>query len=167
MIKWAVKALALATGVTAGVAQAELDPATIEAVKALWQNQLKALDAHNVDGVMATYADSDDIMLMGTGPGEHWIGKDEIKDAYAHFMENFDAHTMEAQCGEGAGSTRGDVLWFTAVCNFTDKQKDQTRQFVNNLSAVVLKQDDGWRFHTMHFSNLTGGDVDEQQNPSN
>ena len=166
MKKWALTALALATSVTAGAALAEVDQATGEAlkaaVKALWQDQHKALDAHDVDGVMATYADSDDIMLMGTGPGEHWVGKVEVKDAYSHFMENFDAHTMEVQCGEGAGSTRGDVVWLTGVCHFTDKQKDQTRQYVTNLSAVVLKQGDGWRFHTMHFSHLTGRKAEQQ-----
>lgn len=30
---------------------------------------------------MDTFADTDDIMLMGTGPGEHWVGPEEIKDA--------------------------------------------------------------------------------------
>jgi uncharacterized protein (TIGR02246 family) len=159
-------ALALATGVAAGVAQAEVDQPTIDAIKALWQNQHKALDAHDIDGVMATYADSDDIMLMGTGPGEHWVGKAEIKDAYTHFMENFDAHTMEVQCGEGVGSGRGDVVWFTGVCNITDKKNDETRQYMLNISAVVIKQGADWRFHTMHFSHLTGSADDDQQNPS-
>jgi radical SAM protein with 4Fe4S-binding SPASM domain len=148
----AVTALALATGVTVGAVQAEVDQsateAVKEAVKTLWQDQHKAWDAHDIDGVidgvLATYADSDDIMLMGTGPGEHWVGQKEIRDAYAHFMENFDAHTMEVQCGEGAGSTRGDVVWLTGVCNFTDEQGDQPRQFVTNLSAVLVKQGDGW-----------------------
>ena len=81
MKKLAVTALALATGFLAGAAPAEVDQPTIEAVRTLWESQHKALDAHDVDGVMATYADSDDIMLMGTGPGEHWVGKEEVKDA--------------------------------------------------------------------------------------
>jgi len=169
MKKWAVTTLALAMGITAGVGRAETDQAINEevkaAVKALWQDQHKAFDAHDVDGVLATYADGDDVMLMGTGPGEHWVGKAEIKDAYAHFMEGFDANTMEVQCGEGAGSGRGDVIWLTAVCQFTDKQNDQPRQFVTNLSAVLLKEGDDWRFHTMHFSHLTGGEAEQQNAP--
>jgi uncharacterized protein (TIGR02246 family) len=166
MKKLAVTALALATGLFAGAAPAEVDQPTIEAVRALWQSQHKALDAHDIDGVMATYTGSDDIMLMGTGPGEHWVGKEEVKDAYAHFMEQFDANTMEVKCGEGTGSSQGDVLWLTGVCHFTDQQKDQARQYVTNLSAVVLKQGDAWRFHTMHFSHLTGSGEAEQQNTS-
>jgi len=166
MILRAVTALAVATSVGVGAAQAVVDQPTIDAVKALWQEQHKALDAHDLDGVLATYADSDDIMLMGTGPGEHWVGKQEVKDAYAHFMENFDANTVEVQCGEGAGSGRGDVVWLTGVCSFTDKQKEQTRQYVMNISAVVVKQGDAWRFHTMHFSHLIGGDGDKSQDTS-
>jgi len=146
--------------------RAEVDQPTVDAVRVLWESQHKALDAHDVEGVLATYADSDDIMLMGTGPGEHWVGKAEVKDAYTHFMESFDPHTMEVKCGEGAGSAQGDVVWLTAVCHFTDRQKDQARQYVTNVSAVVLKQNDAWRFHTMHFSHLTGGGEAEQQSTS-
>ena len=170
MILKAVTALAMATGVGLGAAQAEVeqppDDALKAAVKEVWQNQHKALDAHDIDGVLATFADSDDIMLMGTGPGEHWVGKEEVKDAYAHFIENFDANTMEVQCGEGAGTSRGDVVWLTGVCQFSDKQKDQTRKYVLNISAVLVKQGDDWRFHTMHFSQLTGSGEAEQQNAS-
>jgi uncharacterized protein (TIGR02246 family) len=157
-------ASALVMGGIAGAAsaQAQTGQPTIDAIRDLWSSQYKALDAHDVDAVLATYADSDDIMLMGTGPGEHWVGKDEVKDAYTHFMEQFDPNTMQADCGEGASSSQGGVLWLTAVCSFSDQQGETAREFVANLSAVAVKQDDGWRFHTMHFSHLTGADPVEQ-----
>jgi ketosteroid isomerase-like protein len=155
---WAATALALATGVAASAALAEVDQGTVDSVKALWQQQHKSLDEHDIAAVMATYSSADDIMLMGTGPGEHWVGPEEIKDAYAHFMKGFDANTMEVTCGDGAGSTQGDVVWLTAVCNFSDSQAGAERKFVTNLSAVLVKEDDDWRFHTMHFSHLTGDD---------
>jgi uncharacterized protein (TIGR02246 family) len=164
MTKWAAAALAMVMSISAGMAQAEVAQPTIDAIRTLWQTQHKALDAHDIDGVLATYADSDDIMLMGTGPGEHWVGKAEVRDAYTHFTENFDANTMEVQCGEGAGSSRGDVVWLTAVCHFSDQQKDLKRKYVTNVSAVLLKEGTGWRFHTIHFSHLTGGGEAEQQN---
>jgi hypothetical protein len=44
------------------------------------------------------------------------------------------------------------------VCSFTDSKDGKPRSFVANLSAVVVKQGDDWRFHTMHYSHLTGGD---------
>jgi uncharacterized protein (TIGR02246 family) len=142
--------------ISAGTALAEAEQTTVESVKALWEQQHKALDAHDIDGVMATYADSDDIMLMGTGPGEHWVGPAEVKDAYEHFMAGFDANTMEVNCSDGAGSAQDDVTWLTGVCSFTDKKADQAREFVTNISAVLVKQDDAWRFHSMHFSQLIG-----------
>lgn len=154
----ALTAMILALSVGAGTALADVDQATKDAAKALWQQQQKAFDAHDLDGVLATFADNDDIMLMGTGPGEHWVGKDEVKDAFAHFIEGFDANTMETKCGEGAGSAQGNVAWFTAVCSFTQGKDGKPSGFVANLSAVVVKQGDNWRFHTMHYSQLTEGD---------
>jgi ketosteroid isomerase-like protein len=129
-----------------------------EQVKALWQEQHQALDAHNIEGVMATFADADDIMLMGTGPGEHWVGQKEVKDAFSHFMKNFDPHTMEVKCGEGAGASQDTVVWVTSVCDFVDKKGDEPRHFILNISAVLVEQDDSLRFHTMHFSHLMAGD---------
>ena len=161
-----VTSLVLAMSVSAGSALADVEQATIDSVRALWQEQHKALDAHDAEGVLGTYADREDIILMGTGPGEHWVGKAEIKDAYGQFMKGFDVHTMEVKCGDGAGSTQGDVAWFTGVCNFTDKKADQPREFVANISAVVVKQGDAWRFHTLHFSHLTGGDQAESHSAS-
>ena len=163
-------ALALTTGVFAGMARAEVSQpegdALKEAVKTLWQNQHKALDAHDIAGVMGTFADTDDIMLMGTGPGEHWVGRKEIQDAYTHFMKNFDPHTQAVECGEGAGTSQGGVAWLTGVCDFTDKKGSESRHYILNMSAVLVKQGDAWRFHTMHFSQLLGGDSEPAQDAS-
>jgi uncharacterized protein (TIGR02246 family) len=163
MSKLATTTLALAMSISAGTALAEAEQATVDAVKALWEQQHKALDAHDIDGVMATYANSDDIMLMGTGPGEHWVGPAEVKDAYEHFMDGFDSNTMEVKCSDGAGSAQDGVTWLTGVCSFTDQKAEETREFVSNISAVLVKQDDAWRFHSMHFSQLIGCEAPESQ----
>lgn len=102
-------------------------------------------------------------MLMGTGPGEHWVGRDEVKDAYSHFIEDFDANTLQADCGEGSGSTQDDVVWMTAVCDYTDQKGETERRYIINLSAVLVKQGEAWRFHSMHFSNLTDGQQSQSQ----
>jgi ketosteroid isomerase-like protein len=138
--------MALALSVGAASALADVDQATKDAAKTLWEEQQKAFDAHDLNGVLAIFVDSHEIMLMGTSPGEHWVGKDEVKDAFAHFIQGFDANTMETKCGDGAGSAQGDVAWFTPVCTFTDSKDGKPRSFVANLSAVVVKQGDGWRF---------------------
>ncbi|MBK1650209.1 YybH family protein [Rhabdochromatium marinum] len=158
MKRTTVATLALAVSLGAQPLLAEDNQTTSEAVKQLWQVQQKAFDAHDLDGVMQTFADGDDIMLMGTGPGEHWVGQDEIKDAFKHFMGNFDPNTMKAKCKEGVGHAMEDVAWFTEVCRFRDRKDGKARKFVANLSGVVIKQDDGWRFHSMHYSQVIGGD---------
>ncbi len=166
MKQWAVTALAVSLGLAAPLLKADVDAPTTDAVKHLWQTQHKALDAHDLDGVLATYSDAADIMLMGTGPGEHWVGKEEVADAYGHFMQGFDAQTMQVECGDGAASMSGDVLWLTGVCQFSDSLGDAPRNFVVNVSAVVVQQGDDWRFHTMHFSHLTGDGAAEAAAPT-
>lgn len=158
MKKATVATLALAISLGVQPLLAEDDQTTAKAVKELWQAQQKALDAHDLDGVMDTFADTDDIMLMGTGPGEHWVGQEEIKDAIKHFMDGFDPNTMTAKCDEGVGHAREDVAWFTDVCHFDDSQDGTARTFIANLSGVVVKQGDSWRFHSMHYSQLIGGE---------
>ena len=152
----AIQAAVLATVMVSGSAWAALGEDTIDALRMLWQSQDKALDGHDLDGVMATFADSDDIMLMGTGPGEHWVGKAEISDAYSNIMKNFEANTLETKCTEGAGSSMGDVVWFTAVCTISRTSEGNDVDVVMNVSAVIVKQGEDWRFHTMHFSHLLG-----------
>lgn len=153
----ALLALLLTVGMAAA---APIEEETIAAVRQVWQDQHKAFDSHDLDGVMATFADSDDIMVMGTGPGEHYIGKGEIREAYSQFMQGFDPRTMETECQDGHGSRQGDVLWLTAVCDFSDRKGEAERRYSVNLSAVLVKADDAWRFHSMHFSHLTAAAKD-------
>jgi hypothetical protein len=35
----------------------------------------------------------------------------------------------------------------------------KAREYALNVSAVLKKEKDGWKFQTLHFSNLTGGDA--------
>ena len=38
-------------------------------------------------------------------------------------------------------------------------QDGQARDYVLNVSSVLVKEKAGWRFQTLHFSNLTGNDM--------
>ena len=35
----------------------------------------------------------------------------------------------------------------------------KTREYVLNVSAVLKQEKGGWKFQTLHFSNLTSGDA--------
>lgn len=104
---------------------------------------------------MALYAPGDQAVVMGTGPGELWVGSTEIADAYRHFFEDFDAGTVQRECSTVFSDISGDVGWISATCNYKDLKGDQARSFALNVTAVLQEQAGAWTLRTMHFSNET------------
>jgi uncharacterized protein (TIGR02246 family) len=116
----------------------------------------QAMTQKDIDAVMALYAPGTKTVMMGTGPGEKWVGTDEIKDAYAHFLQDYDKGTPTHDCYWKSVASEGDVAWLTAMCKTTDSLKGKKREFGLNVSAVFARQDGKWQIRLMHFSNLTG-----------
>ena len=115
----------------------------------------KSLSEHNLEGVMSTYSKTHPIVMMGTGPGERWVGDEEIADAYSHFFMDYDQGTLSTECTWHTLNVQGDLAWLMAMCNFTDYYKNIKREYAVNISAVLEKTEDKWHFATFHFSNLT------------
>ena len=122
-------------------------------VQALVSKHDRALSTQDLGGVLDTFMA--DAVLMGTGPGELWVGADAIKDAYQHFFADYDAGSMNVDCTWRSTGGNDRLAWLTAMCWLTDYLKNEKRQFAINLSAVAEKQGDEWRFRWFHFSNVT------------
>ena len=131
-----------------------------EEVKAVLNQHDEAMDKQDVKALLALYADDPTIAMMGTGPGEFWKGKAEVEAAYKEFLKDFKAGSLKHQCADTSGGHHGEVAWLVASCNMQDITPDgKTREYVLNVSAVLKKEKEGWKFQTLHFSNLTGGDA--------
>ena len=129
-----------------------------EEVKAVLNQHDEAMDKQDVKALLALYADDPTIAMMGTGPGEFWKGKAEVEAAYKEFLKDFKAGSLKHQCADTSGGHHGEVAWLVASCNMQDITPDgKTREYVLNVSAVLKKEKEGWKFQTLHFSNLTGG----------
>lgn len=115
----------------------------------------KALDSHDLQGVLALYAPGDKSAVLGTSPGERWIGREQIADAYQHFFADFDAGTLQRSCPWVLSDVSGDIGWLSATCEYQDSLKEVTRSYALNVSAVLQKLDGVWKLRTMHFSNPT------------
>jgi uncharacterized protein (TIGR02246 family) len=134
-----------------------VDEKTKSDIQEMLRKHDEAVNQHDLDGVLATYGKSDDIVLMGTGPGEVWVGKEAIADTYKHIFENFDKGAFKHECPWKTGGLQGDTAWLMASCQMKEIKQDETREYVLNVSAVLKKNNDAWQFQNMHFSNLTGG----------
>jgi len=128
----------------------------LDAVRALLKAHDEAMTNHDLKGVMATLADK--ASIMGSGPGEMWVGADEIKDAYEHFFQGYDKGQQEFEYKFKHGGLGTDMGWLMASGNVKAKKDGKAVTFPLNVSLTVAKAGDQWKIASMHFSTLTGPD---------
>ncbi|MCP5197054.1 MAG: nuclear transport factor 2 family protein [Gammaproteobacteria bacterium] len=135
-----------------------------EEVKAVLNQHDEAMNKQDIKALMMLYADDPQVVLMGTGPGEFWKGKAAVEEAYKQFFQDFKAGTFKHECPETSSGHDGNVAWLIASCNMQDTTPDgQAREYVLNVSGVLKKEKSSWKFQTLHFSNLTDGDMPPEE----
>lgn len=126
------------------------------AIKKMFEEHRKAFSNHDVEKVKTFYAD--DAVMMGTGPGELWIGQEEIGDAYTHFCQDFEKGGQKHKITWQRPKIKGDVAWIMMTLDESqDRPGDDDPTYQLNMSVVLEKVGGDWKFSTVHFSNLTGG----------
>ena len=125
-------------------------------VAAMLKKHDEALNQHNLGGVLALYSPSPKTVILGTGPGEKYQGKEEIKTAYTEIFKDFDKGTMTHSCYWKDGGGSGNMVWGAAMCKLTDAKGEKKREYELNVSVVAEKQGGKWQFVMMHYSNVVG-----------
>jgi uncharacterized protein (TIGR02246 family) len=146
---------ALATGAPAAHAEEskETNP-EVEKIRALLKAHDEAMTSQDLKGVIACFTEK--AAIMGTGPGEIWVGPDEIKVAYEHFFEGFDKGEQNFEYQFKIGGVTADMGWLMASGNITGKKDGKDFGFPINISLTVAKNGGNWQIAAMHFSTLTG-----------
>ncbi len=171
-IREALPAAAIATFVGAGLAgtadaqdkpTTENPPADNEADMAEARALLKSLDAaynnHDLEGVKACFGDVPRVILMGTGSGEYWIGKEAIGEAYTEMFKDFDKGSEKFDYKLRRGSLSSDMGYLTTAGLVTSSKDGKPHEYVLNVSLVVQKLDGAWKIVSLHYSNLTGDEI--------
>jgi uncharacterized protein (TIGR02246 family) len=148
-----LSALAMAGQSNRAEEPAEANP-EIEKIRALLKAHDEAMTDHDLSGVMKCLTDN--AAIMGTGPGEFWVGPEEIKIAYEHFFETFDKGAQHFEYQFRVGGVGTDMGWLMASGNVNAKKDGKEFTFPMNSSLTVAKKSDEWRIAAMHFSTLTG-----------
>jgi ketosteroid isomerase-like protein len=144
---------------SAGTITGKADPKVVEEVRELLSKHDKALNDQNLEAVLATFSTNPKTVVLGTGQGERFVGRDEIRQAYIEIFKDYDKGTLINPCDwkTGEADESGKMAWLAATCQAKDSQKGVNREYVLNVSATVVKQAGGWRFVMLHMSNMTGG----------
>lgn len=135
--------------------------ALVGEVRALLDQHDKAFIGQNAKGIMETYSSSPDIILMGTGPGEVYIGREGVEGAYTQFFTRFEPGSVSFDYVLVDAYSAGDAAWFGATSKVTATVKGEKKEFGFNVSGTMKKEEGKWRFVLMHFSRL--GVVDQAE----
>lgn len=136
-------------------------PGVDDAVRALVEQHGKALSAHDLKGIMDTYAPVEGIILVGTGPGETYVGEESVGGAYNQFFNRFEANTLSFKYDWVYTGSRGDAAWFAVTIGAEGTVNGEKKERMFNMTGTLLKIKGKWRFVSNHFSRLGA----EQQVP--
>jgi len=123
-------------------------------VNAVMEQHNKAFNAQDLKGVMTTYASDPNTVLMGTGPGEVYVGDEAIGGAYNEFFNRFDANTLSFKYDWVFAGSMGSVAWFVVTTTVQGTVNKEKKERVFNMSGTLRKEKGKWRFVSMHFSRL-------------
>ena len=123
-------------------------------VKTVMEQHNKAFNAHDLKGVMTLYASDPNAILMGTGPGEAYVGDEAIGGAYNEFFKRFDANTLSFKYSWLCAGAAGDVAWFAVTTTFEGTLDKEKKERLLNMTGTLRKEKGKWRFVSMHFSRL-------------
>jgi uncharacterized protein (TIGR02246 family) len=155
IIAGAASLSALAMAAQSGWAEEAAEPnPEVTKIRALLTAHDKAMTNHDLGGVMKCLTEN--AAIMGAGPGEFWVGPEEIKIAYEHFFETFEKGAQHFEYQFRIGGVGADMGWLMASGNVTAKKDGKEFAFPLNISLTVAKKSEEWRIAAMHFSTLTG-----------
>jgi uncharacterized protein (TIGR02246 family) len=129
-------------------------PRIMPEVKAVMEQHNKAFNAQDLKGVMTTWASDLNIVLIGTGPGEVYVGDEAIGGAYNQLFTRFDANTLGFEYDWICAGFMGNVAWFAVTTTIEGTVNNEKKERAFNVSGTLLKQKGKWRLVSMHFSRL-------------
>ncbi|MBK6316899.1 MAG: DUF3225 domain-containing protein [Blastocatellia bacterium] len=152
-----VAIFAVLLGATPSMVRAqEPDPKTVAEIKEVVDRHDKALSEKNLTALMETFVAGPNTVVLGTGPGERWVGPDEIRAAYTEMFKNYDAGTLQVTTTWKTGAAEGNVAWIAAQAQCVEYLKNEKREYGLNVTATLVKRGAKWQIVSLHMSNPTG-----------
>jgi uncharacterized protein (TIGR02246 family) len=130
------------------------DSKIMAAVRNVIEQHNQAFNAQDLKGVMTLYASDPSTVLMGTGPGEAYVGDEAIGGAYDQLFTRFEANTLSSKYDWIAVGSKGNFAWFAVTTTMEGTVNKEKKERVFNMSGTLLKEKGQWRILSLHFSRL-------------
>ncbi len=123
-------------------------------VKSVIEQHNLALNAQNIKGIMSIYSSDPSTVLMGTGPGEAYVGEEGLSGAYNQIFNRFKADSLSFKYDWVATGSKGDIAWFAVTTTMSGTVNNEQKERAFNMSGLLRKDKGKWRIVSMHFSRL-------------
>jgi uncharacterized protein (TIGR02246 family) len=130
------------------------DANTRAEINAVIEQHNQAFNAHDLKGVMTLYSTDANTFLMGTGPGEVYVGEEGISGAYNQFFNRFKADSLSFKYDWIAAGSKGNFAWFAVTTTMSATVNNEQKERAFNMSGLLQKGKGKWRIVSMHFSRL-------------
>jgi uncharacterized protein (TIGR02246 family) len=145
-----ISTIAAAGAVAPAALAADETDKDFDTIRPLLKTHDDAFTSQNLAGVLATFATKS--VLMGTGPGEIWSGKEELTTAYEHFFATFDKGMHDYEYRHRMGAVTGDSAWLISSGDAKTKKDGKDVVYPLNISFALVKESGAWKIALMHFS---------------
>lgn len=130
------------------------DAKTMATVNTVLEQHNQAFNAHDLKGVMTLYSSDSNAVLMGTGPGEAYVGEEGISGAYNQFFSRFKPETLSFKYDWVTAGSKGNFAWFAVTTTMSGMVNNVQQERAFNMSGLLQKEKGKWRIVSMHFSRL-------------
>jgi uncharacterized protein (TIGR02246 family) len=111
--------------------------------------------AKDVDGVTELFADDPDVLLIGTGADERWLGKTEVR---RQFVRNFsEAGQTRFEWISRHVAAAGDAAWVAAEAVVHATVDGRELSIPLRFTVVLEHGEQGWRWLHRHASVAAAG----------
>lgn len=121
-----------------------------EDVLSSYNKMIIGYNTQNMDLVLDTIADRDDIVFFGSGNRYLLLGKDSVKEAFKKDFDNITNLSISIPWLTIQGE--GDIAWLNSVVNLTFDSNGSPDEVIGRQTIVFKKYDNDWKVLSSHFS---------------
>ena len=124
-----------------------------------------AYASKDVDALLKTFSDDDDVLVFGTGADEVRLGQEQLREQAQRDFDQSDS--LELETGEIRISTSGDAAWATMDSARVDADAGgQTMSLPIRATILLMRGGDGWLIHHAHVSVPMAGQEEGESFPT-
>ncbi|HEU0315740.1 MAG TPA: nuclear transport factor 2 family protein [Solirubrobacteraceae bacterium] len=123
-------------------------------VRALVGELFVRADGDDPGAVAALFCDDEDITFWGSDAPEAAVGPDAVHALTSGVVAALEEVSVDWD--EERVQVEGDVAWFNAAGRFTGRTAEGSVKIPYRLTAVLVRRDGIWRWHTFHGSEPGG-----------